>query len=82
MVARLVSISSASDVDLCSEISDFARMCGCGLCFCYHFYCRFFVWWLWFLMGLHWVVENGGGCGCANGFGLDFGFLFFIFLWW
>ena len=38
------------------------------------------MWWLWFLMGLQWVVEDGGGCGCAGGFCFDFGFLILFFI--
>ena len=34
---------------------------------------------VWFLMGLQWVVEDGGGCGCADDFGFDFSFFIFIF---
>ena len=49
MVARLGSITAAaaaSGMGLCSEISGFAGLCGCGFCFCYHFRCRFVMWWL------------------------------------
>ena len=70
MVARLGSIV-ASGMGLCSEISSFAGLCGCEFCFCYHFCCRFVVW---FLMGLQWVVKDS--CGCVG----DFGFSFFFFL--
>ena len=75
MVARLDSVAAvaaaASGMGLCSEISGFAGLCGCEFCFCYHFCCRFVVW---FLMGLQWVVKDS--CGCVG----DFGFSFFFFL--
>ena len=37
------------------------------------------MWRLWLLMDLQWVVEDGGGCGCADDFGFDFSFFIFIF---
>ena len=80
MVARLGSIAIVAAIDsgmgMCSEISGFVGLCGYEFCFCYHFCCRFVVW---FLMGLQWVVEDDGGCGCVGGFSFGFGFGFGFF---